>query len=54
MISAGTSRRFYPSGIPLWVSDALPGNVHRLAAARKNVLGVLRPFLDARGQRAGH
>jgi hypothetical protein len=25
---------FYPSGIPLWVSDVLPGNVHDLAAAR--------------------
>ena len=34
---------FYPSGIPLWVSDVLPGNVHDLAAARQNVLGVLRP-----------
>ena len=30
---------FYPSGIPLWVSDVLPGNVHDLAAARENVLG---------------
>jgi hypothetical protein len=38
---------FYPSGIPLWVSGVLPGNVHDLAAARENVLGVLRPFLDA-------
>ena len=27
---------FYPSGIPLWVSDVLPGNVHDLAAARPN------------------
>ena len=36
---------FYPSGIPLWVSDVLPGNVHDLAAARQNVLGILRPFL---------
>jgi hypothetical protein len=27
------------------VSDVLPGNVHDLAAARQNVLGVLRPFL---------
>ena len=36
---------FYPSGIPLWVSDVLPGHVHDLAAARQNVLGVLRPFL---------
>ena len=38
---------FYPCGIPLWISDVLPGNVHDLAAARENVLGVLRPFLDA-------
>ena len=38
---------FYPSGVPLWVSDVLPNNVHDLAAARENVLGVLRPFLDA-------
>ena len=38
---------FYPCGIPLWVSDVLPGNVHDLAAARENVLAVLRPFLDA-------
>ena len=38
---------FYPSGIPLWVSDVLPGNVHDLAAARQNVLGILRPFLEA-------
>jgi hypothetical protein len=38
---------FYPSGIPMWVSDVLPGNVHDLAAVRENVLAVLRPFLDA-------
>ncbi len=38
---------FYPSGIPLWVPDVLPGTVHDLAAARENVLGVLRPFCDA-------
>ncbi len=38
---------FYPSGIPLWVSDVLPGNVHDLAAARENVLRILRPFLQA-------
>jgi hypothetical protein len=38
---------FYPSGMPLRVSDVLPGNVHDLAAARQNVLGVLRPFLEA-------
>ena len=38
---------FYPSGMPLWVSDVLPGNVHDMAAVRENVLDVLRPFLDA-------
>jgi hypothetical protein len=38
---------FYPDGKPMWVSDVLPGNVHDLAAARENVLAVLRPFLDA-------
>jgi DDE superfamily endonuclease len=38
---------FYPDGIPMRVSDVLPGNVHDLSAARENVLGVLRPFLDA-------
>ena len=49
MVSAGGNIQalFYPSGIPLWVSDVLPGNVHDLAAARENVLGVLRPFLEA-------
>ena len=30
----GAVHAFYPSGIPLWVSDVLPGNVHDLAAAR--------------------
>jgi DDE superfamily endonuclease len=38
---------FYPGGIPMWVSGVLPGHVHDLAAARENVLAVLRPFLDA-------
>src|SRR5450755_1333065 len=38
---------FYPDGIPMRVSDVLPGNVHDLAAARENVLAVLRPFLEA-------
>ena len=35
------------SNCNMWVSDVLPGNVHDLAAARENVLGVLRPFLQA-------
>jgi DDE superfamily endonuclease len=38
---------FYPGGIPMWVSGVLPGHVHDLAAARENVLAVLRPFLGA-------
>jgi len=38
---------FYPSGIPLWVLDVLPGNVHDLAAARENIPGMQRPFCDA-------
>jgi len=38
---------FYPSGVPLRVSDVLPGKVHDLAAARENVPGMLRPFCDA-------
>ena len=37
---------FYPGGLPMWISDVLPGNVHDLAAAREEVLAVLRPFLD--------
>jgi len=32
---------FYPDGLPMWISDVLPGNVHDLAAARENVLPVL-------------
>jgi hypothetical protein len=52
---------FYPDGMPMWVSDVLPGNVHDLAAARENVLAVLRPFLgvmpalaDSAYEGAGH
>lgn len=36
---------FYPGGLPMWVSDVLPGNVHDLAAAREMVLPVLRNYL---------
>lgn len=32
---------------PMWVSDVLPGNVNDLSAARKHVLAVLRPFVEA-------
>ena len=38
---------FDPRGIPLWVSDVLPGNVHDLAAALEPVFPVLRAFLSA-------
>jgi hypothetical protein len=37
---------FYPDGLLAWVSDVLPGNVHDLAAARENVLPVLRDYAD--------
>ena len=37
---------FYPDGLPVWISDVLPGNVHDLAAARENVLPVLRNYTD--------
>lgn len=33
-----------PRGIPLWVSDVLPGNVHDLEAARQQVLDIIRPY----------
>ncbi len=36
---------FAPDGLPLWVSDVRPGNVHDITAARELVLGVLRPYL---------
>jgi hypothetical protein len=36
---------FAPDGLPLWVSDVLPGNVHDITAARELVLGILRPYL---------
>jgi hypothetical protein len=37
---------FYPDGLPMWISDVLPGNVHDLTAARENVLPVLRDYAD--------
>jgi hypothetical protein len=33
-----------PKGIPLWVSDVLPGNVHDIKASRLQVLDIVRPF----------
>lgn len=32
------------NGIPLWVSEVLPGNVHDIEAARRQVLDIVRPF----------
>jgi hypothetical protein len=34
----------YPDGLPMWISDVLPGGVHDLAAAREKVLPVLRKY----------
>jgi DDE superfamily endonuclease len=34
-----------PGGIPLWVSDVLPGSTHDLTAARELVLPQARPYL---------
>jgi hypothetical protein len=34
-----------PHGVPLWVSDVLPGSTHDLTAAREHVLPGLRPYL---------
>jgi hypothetical protein len=34
-----------PGGVPLWVSDALPGSTHDLTAARELVLPAARPYL---------
>ena len=37
---------FYPDGLPMWVSDVLPGNVRDLAAAREDVLPVLPNYTE--------
>ena len=34
-----------PRGVPLWVSDVVPGSVHDLTAARELVLPQARPYL---------
>jgi hypothetical protein len=34
-----------PAGVPLWVSDALPGSTHDITAARQLVLPAARPYL---------
>jgi DDE superfamily endonuclease len=50
-----------PRGIPLWLSDVLPGGVHDLTAARHFVLAAVQPYLadmpilaDPGYQGAGH
>jgi DDE superfamily endonuclease len=35
-----------PGGVPLWVSDVLPGSTHDLIAAREHVLPQARPYLN--------
>ena len=35
-----------PGGVPLWVSDVLPGSTHDLTAARELVLPEARPYLN--------
>jgi len=34
-----------PGGVPLWISDALPGSTHDVTAARELVLPQARPYL---------
>jgi hypothetical protein len=34
-----------PGGVPLWVSDVMPGSTHDLTAARELVLPEARPYL---------
>jgi hypothetical protein len=34
-----------PRGVPLWISDVLPGSTHDLTAAREHVLPEARPYL---------
>jgi hypothetical protein len=33
-----------PGGVPLWVSDVLPGSTHDRTAAREHVLPQARPY----------
>ena len=35
-----------PRGIPLWVSEVMPGSVHDLTAARELVLAILAPYVN--------
>lgn len=34
-----------PDGVPLWISEVLPGSVHDITAARDLVLATLAPYL---------
>jgi hypothetical protein len=34
-----------PSGVPLWLSEVLPGSTHDITAAREQVLPAARPYL---------
>lgn len=50
-----------PRGIPLWLSEVLPGGVHDITAARQFVLAAVQPYLkdmpilaDPGYQGAGH
>jgi hypothetical protein len=52
---------FAPNGFPLWISEALPGSVHDITAAREHVLDIIRPYLkrmpllaDSGYEGAGH
>lgn len=35
-----------PKGIPLWVSEVMPGSVHDITAARALVLTILAPYVN--------
>lgn len=35
-----------PRGIPLWVSEVMPGSVHDITAARALVLAILAPYVN--------
>jgi hypothetical protein len=46
MSPPGTCRRWPPrGGVPLWVSDVVPGSTHDLTAARELVFPGARPYL---------
>ena len=37
----------YPNGVPLWISDVVPGSEHDLTVARELVLAILWPYTKA-------